>query len=135
MIISLNSCFDVVYIICILRGTVPTFLHFIHYKVHKIILNMPRQPLLLDSDEQDFTTTTSRSDFYCTSLKPLLASCLPSVKMSRTQVAGYTSGALFTLGHWLFIDGIAILYATPSSIQVGFEDFVPGILGTISLIM
>jgi len=53
------------------------------------------------------------------------------------RVVGYLSGALFALGWWIFID--AVVFATtrdpPLPVAIQFEDWVPGILSTLALIM
>eukprot|EP00842_Homolaphlyctis_polyrhiza_P002862 jgi/Hompol1/3577/HPOL_006632-RA len=54
------------------------------------------------------------------------------------QLIGYTAGALFALGWWFFIDGIAFNGSKPDmpgKVTIGFEDWVPGIISTIALII
>lgn len=76
--------------------------------------------------------------FYCSNLCSLLCAGFPfPAAPDRTQLVGYTSGTLFALGWWLFIDGVCFAATRsdpPVSVPVGGEDFVPGILATISLI-
>ncbi|KAL7752588.1 Vacuolar protein sorting-associated protein 68 [Sorochytrium milnesiophthora] len=51
------------------------------------------------------------------------------------ELIGYACGGLFAAGWWLFID--AVVYAGSHSLPVPilFEDYVPGILATIALVM
>ncbi|KAJ3226269.1 hypothetical protein HK099_005266 [Clydaea vesicula] len=107
---------------------------------------MPRQPLLLDDDEQNNNrrsispNTNNRSAFYCASFNSVFKNCLPEVPLltfHRIEIVGYVAGALFALGWWLFIDGVSFA-ATRSpavAVPISFEDFVPGILSTFSLII
>lgn len=66
----------------------------------------------------------------------LLYANLPRI----SHVVGYGSGFLFSLGWWLFIDGVA--FSTTKWNQgavnfepIKFEDWIPGIFSTLSLIM
>jgi hypothetical protein len=109
---------------------------------------MPRQPLLLeeepDAQEPRGRSSTTTSPFYCTDI-PLFCPSFKFAQPSRIQIVGYTSGFLFTLAWWLFIgikkinplDGVSFASTRrdPVIVPIAFEDFVPGILSTISLIM
>lgn len=53
-------------------------------------------------------------------------------------IAGYFSGFLFAVGWWLFIDGAAFSISSGHEIApvpVRFEDWIPGIMSTIALII
>ncbi|ORY37574.1 UPF0220-domain-containing protein [Rhizoclosmatium globosum] len=80
-----------------------------------------------------------QSPFYC--------SCAPLVRVfqrvfpERAKAVGYSSGALFTIAWWLFIDGL-VYHSTrqlppdsPPLPPARFEDWLPGILSTLSLII
>ncbi|KAI8869448.1 UPF0220-domain-containing protein [Ramicandelaber brevisporus] len=48
----------------------------------------------------------------------------------------YAAGALFTLGWWCFIDGIAFAKTTPDfPVRVSIEDYLPGIFTTLGMII
>ncbi|EGF78680.1 hypothetical protein BATDEDRAFT_26562 [Batrachochytrium dendrobatidis JAM81] len=86
--------------------------------------------------------SSRRSPFYCgDACFTLKNMCLHSTSMLdlvRRQAIGYTAGALFAIGWWLFIDGIAFNGSKAGSIpvvQVGFEDWAPGIISTVALII
>ncbi|KAJ1841016.1 Vacuolar protein sorting-associated protein 68 [Coemansia sp. RSA 2708] len=60
---------------------------------------------------------------------------LPSSLHAHLHDSGtYLSGALFTLGWWIFLDGL-ILSRTHDSIALGFEDWLPGLLCTLGMII
>ncbi|KAJ3205280.1 Transmembrane protein 50A, partial [Dinochytrium kinnereticum] len=112
------------------------------------------QPLSVDQSGASYRSTaasglasgassvrsSSRSAFYC-SCVPLyfgeiwdrVAHRLPD----RTQVVGYIAGALFALGWWAFIDGVAYSSSRdpPLPNTIRFEDWIPGILSSVSLII
>ncbi|KAI9206683.1 uncharacterized protein BJ171DRAFT_496585 [Polychytrium aggregatum] len=106
---------------------------------------MPRyQPLSLDpSAPSSFHRPTPpvrqhNSPFYCTCCIPLLqqlGSFFPFP--SRKELAGYAAGALFAFGWWAFIDGVVYASTREPSLpnEIRFEDYVPGILSTLSLII
>ncbi|KAI8928909.1 hypothetical protein BC831DRAFT_497328 [Entophlyctis helioformis] len=83
-----------------------------------------------------------RSPFYCATV---FADCGAAMSRSaarldpvRQQLVGYVSGALFSIGWWLFIDGIAFNASRAdkiSVVQIGFEDWIPGIISTLALII
>ncbi|PVU89892.1 hypothetical protein BB559_004883 [Furculomyces boomerangus] len=59
-----------------------------------------------------------------------------SAREQFSKYATYFSGFLFGVGWWLFIDGLVIAKNTPDfGIKIGFEDWVPGILATIGMII
>ncbi|KAJ1720547.1 Vacuolar protein sorting-associated protein 68 [Coemansia erecta] len=61
---------------------------------------------------------------------------IPSAWRERVHDFGtYISGALFTLGWWFFIDGLVLARTTESPVHVGFEDWLPGILCTLGMII
>jgi hypothetical protein len=101
--------------------------------------------------------TAPRSPFVC---GEAIQQCFESVIYfiihvlpSRSQVIGYMSGGLFAIGWWIFIDGITLTTAKAGQNvctfwkndnfsqdkclvePVRFEDWVPGIFSTLSLIM
>ncbi|KAJ1949003.1 Vacuolar protein sorting-associated protein 68 [Linderina macrospora] len=48
----------------------------------------------------------------------------------------YASGALFTLGWWFFIDGLVTARTTTDfPVSFGFEDWIPGILCTLGMVI
>jgi hypothetical protein len=53
------------------------------------------------------------------------------------RVVGYLSGALFALGWWIFIDAVVFAKTRdpPLPVPISFEDWLPGILSTLALIM
>ncbi|KAJ3149138.1 hypothetical protein HK101_002093 [Irineochytrium annulatum] len=85
--------------------------------------------------------SSSRSAFYC--------ACIPNFAQDlwgrfsqrlpdRTMVVGYVSGGLFALGWWIFIDGVAFANTRkdpPVEIPIRFDDWLPGILSTLALII
>ncbi|KAI9002740.1 hypothetical protein BC832DRAFT_106691 [Gaertneriomyces semiglobifer] len=112
---------------------------------------MPRyQPLSLGSPTTPSTNTNTipRSTSHSsgsrrrTVLPPALHNCLASLSQSpyipsRSQIIGYISGTLFAVAWWVFFDGI-LFSATrepPVPVTVRFEDWIPGLLSTISLII
>ncbi|TPX30709.1 hypothetical protein SmJEL517_g05792 [Synchytrium microbalum] len=81
---------------------------------------------------------SSSSAFYCVGVFSGMWESLPWNRLpSRTMLAGYISGALFALGWWIFIDGLAFCSTRDPALPVpiAFEDWVPGILSTIALIV
>ena len=58
---------------------------------------------------------------------------------SRAMITGYTSGIIFAIGWWIFIDGCvfnSVHYNPGSNMNtLSFEDWVPGLLSTLALIM
>ncbi|KAI7821298.1 hypothetical protein BX661DRAFT_165796 [Kickxella alabastrina] len=61
---------------------------------------------------------------------------IPSAWRERLRDFGtYASGALFTIGWWFFIDGLILSRAESSSVTFGFEDWIPGILCTLGMIV
>ncbi|KAI8851141.1 hypothetical protein BC829DRAFT_387433, partial [Chytridium lagenaria] len=84
--------------------------------------------------------SSSRSAFYCSCVPAFFGDAWDRLSHrlpERTQVVGYISGALFAMGWWAFIDGVTYSSsrepALPNAIR--FEDWLPGILSTISLII
>ncbi|KAI9223287.1 hypothetical protein BC828DRAFT_376273 [Blastocladiella britannica] len=51
------------------------------------------------------------------------------------EMIGYSCGGIFAIGWWLFLD--AVIYAGSHSLPVAiqFDDWIPGILSTMALIM
>ncbi|KAJ1871743.1 Vacuolar protein sorting-associated protein 68 [Coemansia sp. RSA 1722] len=61
---------------------------------------------------------------------------LPSAWRDRFHDFGtYVSGALFTLGWWFFIDGLVLSRTQTSPVSMGFEDWIPGLLCTLGMII
>ncbi|KAJ3074952.1 hypothetical protein HDU98_009727 [Podochytrium sp. JEL0797] len=80
------------------------------------------------------------SPFYC-ACAPAVASAVAArlgrFFPNRTKAVGYVSGFLFAMAWWLFIDGL-VFASTHNSDEMPaakFEDWVPGILSTLSLII
>ncbi|KAI9005635.1 hypothetical protein DFJ74DRAFT_691586 [Hyaloraphidium curvatum] len=73
--------------------------------------------------------------FKCNCFDPVIAWAREHLPIKA--VVGYTAGALFTLGWWAFID--SVIYSgshdPPLPVAIKFEDWVPGLLSTVSLIM
>ncbi|KAJ2814108.1 Vacuolar protein sorting-associated protein 68 [Coemansia furcata] len=60
---------------------------------------------------------------------------LPSAWRDQLRDLGtYISGALFTLGWWVFIDGLVMSRST-TEVNFGFEDWLPGLLCTLGMII
>ncbi|ORZ31178.1 hypothetical protein BCR44DRAFT_135426 [Catenaria anguillulae PL171] len=51
------------------------------------------------------------------------------------EIIGYSCGAVFAVGWWLFIDAIMFAGSHALPVSVAFDDWVPGILNTMALIM
>ncbi|OBZ88416.1 hypothetical protein A0J61_03539 [Choanephora cucurbitarum] len=52
------------------------------------------------------------------------------------QFGVYLAGMLFALGWWIFIDGLSVLWSLPDrQVVPGIEDWVPGIITTLGLII
>lgn len=47
----------------------------------------------------------------------------------------YLSGGLFTLGWWFFIDGLIISRHQHLEVRSGFEDWIPGLLCTLGMLI
>ncbi|KAJ2744793.1 Vacuolar protein sorting-associated protein 68 [Coemansia sp. BCRC 34301] len=62
---------------------------------------------------------------------------LPSAWREQARDLGtYASGALFTLGWWVFIDGLVMSRTIADSpVKFGFEDWIPGLLCTLGMII
>ncbi|KAJ2721613.1 Vacuolar protein sorting-associated protein 68 [Coemansia sp. Benny D115] len=62
---------------------------------------------------------------------------IPSAWRERLRDFGtYASGALFTIGWWFFIDGLVLARTTTDfPVKFGFEDWLPGILCTIGMVI
>ncbi|TPX51089.1 hypothetical protein SeMB42_g01033 [Synchytrium endobioticum] len=109
----------------------------------------PYQPLSVDSSGANYresalasarTPATSGESpaFYCVGLLSGMWENIPWHKLpSRLMISGYLSGALFAIGWWIFIDGLAFCSTRdpPLPVPLAFEDWVPGILSTIALIV
>ncbi|KAJ1549454.1 hypothetical protein HK405_003121, partial [Cladochytrium tenue] len=81
-----------------------------------------------------------RSVFYCACVPALFGDLLDrfaSRLPSRAQFVGYLSGGLFALGWWAFIDGVTYASTRDPALPVSirFDDWLPGILSTLSLIV
>ncbi|KAJ1334401.1 hypothetical protein BSLG_007556 [Batrachochytrium salamandrivorans] len=83
-----------------------------------------------------------RSPFYCgglcLSFRGIFAQSSAILLHLHRQAVGYIAGALFAIGWWLFIDGMAFNGSVAGKIavvQTGFEDWLPGIISTLALIM
>ena len=71
--------------------------------------------------------------------------CIPSfsdfnLKLpTRAMITGYTAGIIFSIGWWVFIDGCvfnSVHYVEGGRMNyLSFEDWVPGLLSTLALIM
>ncbi|KAI9364412.1 hypothetical protein DFJ73DRAFT_809170 [Zopfochytrium polystomum] len=82
----------------------------------------------------------SRSAFYCMCFPALLSSLhdrFASRLPTRTQFVGYLSGGLFAIGWWAFIDGVTFASTRdpPLPVAIRFDDWLPGILSTLALIV
>ncbi|KAJ3384344.1 hypothetical protein CcCBS67573_g03332 [Chytriomyces confervae] len=79
----------------------------------------------------------AQSPFICSALFTACFARVAKLFPSRTMAVGYSSGMLFAMGWWLFIDGV--VYASTRNKDelpaVRFEDWLPGILSTLSLII
>ncbi|KAJ3090860.1 Transmembrane protein 50A [Phlyctochytrium bullatum] len=87
------------------------------------------------------SSSSSRHAFHC--------SCIPNFFQDiwdrnahrlpeKSMVVGYLAGGLFALGWWAFIDGIAYAGSftdPPLKTPIRFEDWIPGLLSTLSLII
>jgi len=61
---------------------------------------------------------------------------LPDFGPKAREVGVYISGALFAAGWWLFIDGIVLASENEDSrVEIGFEDWIAGILTTLGMIV
>ncbi|KAJ3315758.1 hypothetical protein HDU76_002110 [Blyttiomyces sp. JEL0837] len=83
---------------------------------------------------------SSRSAFYCMCLPTLFQDLLDRFANklpSRTQFVGYLSGGLFAIGWWVFIDGVTFASTRDPAlpISIRFDDWLPGILSTLALII
>ncbi|KAI8905998.1 hypothetical protein EDD86DRAFT_193613 [Gorgonomyces haynaldii] len=96
------------------------------------------QPLQVDAEPR------RRNPFYCAGCFGVLSSWLSAIAgpvlPTRQQVTGYTSGFLFALGWWIFIDacafnGYLLGQGTKDVLTLSFEDWVPGIVSTLSLVI
>ncbi|KAH9273905.1 hypothetical protein BASA83_003901 [Batrachochytrium salamandrivorans] len=83
-----------------------------------------------------------RSPFYCgglcLSFRGIFAQSSAILLHLHRQAVGYIAGALFAIGWWLFIDGMAFNGSVAGKIavvQTGFEDWLPGIISTLALII
>ncbi|KAI9104089.1 hypothetical protein DFS34DRAFT_606911 [Phlyctochytrium arcticum] len=112
---------------------------------------MPRyQPLSLDADDGTRANDAgagaasrrkrARTAFYCNGCADIsiqLFRGLYERLPSRVEVVGYIAGALFALGWWIFIDGVVFSSTREPKLPnaIRFEDWIPGILSTIALII
>ncbi|KAJ3413903.1 hypothetical protein HDV05_007345 [Chytridiales sp. JEL 0842] len=85
-------------------------------------------------------SSSGRNPFYCSCVPVLFKDLLDrfaSRLPDRTQFVGYLSGGLFALGWWIFIDGVTFASTRdpPLPIAIRFDDWLPGILSTLSLII
>ena len=72
-------------------------------------------------------------------------SCLSCSRLDRPKLIGYSAGFMFAVAWWLFIDALITAHmanasppSPPSPVPrppVAFEDWVPGVLSTLSLIV
>ncbi|KAJ2005174.1 Vacuolar protein sorting-associated protein 68 [Coemansia thaxteri] len=61
---------------------------------------------------------------------------IPSAWREQIRDLGtYVAGALFTLGWWVFIDGLVMSRTSNASVKFGFEDWIPGILCTLGMVI
>ncbi|KAJ2357244.1 Vacuolar protein sorting-associated protein 68 [Coemansia erecta] len=61
---------------------------------------------------------------------------VPSAWREQLHDSGtYISGALFTLGWWFFIDGLVMARTTDAEVKFGFEDWIPGLLCTLGMMI
>ncbi len=91
-------------------------------------------------DQQHLLTEGRRSrtisPFYCPCIPVLFStSRFISSLPNKAEIVGYLSGILFSIGWWTFIDGIVYTSTKETPVPIRFEDFIPGILSTIALIM
>lgn len=91
----------------------------------------PTQPLIQPNGRQ------RRNPFYCADLCFSWWEYSSSFLPNRPQVTGYLSGFLFALGWWFFIDGLAYTssHFTDKMNPIAFEDWVPGIVSTLALVV
>ncbi|KAI9349013.1 hypothetical protein BDR26DRAFT_798933 [Obelidium mucronatum] len=68
---------------------------------------------------------------------PWCSAAFARVFPQRAKAVGYSSGFLFALGWWLFVDGLCFAATRPGgeSPHVRFEDWLPGLLSTLSLVI
>ncbi|KAJ3235320.1 hypothetical protein HDU78_005265 [Chytriomyces hyalinus] len=94
------------------------------------------QPISTNTQQQRYRHA-AQSPFICSALFTACFARVAKLFPSRTMAVGYSSGMLFAMGWWLFIDGV--VYASTRNKDelpaVRFEDWLPGILSTISLII
>ncbi|KAI9140895.1 UPF0220-domain-containing protein [Paraphysoderma sedebokerense] len=57
------------------------------------------------------------------------------VAVYKREIIGYFTGLLFSIGWWIFIDAIVVANAKHLPEPILFEDYVPGIMSTLGLIM
>ncbi|PVV04862.1 hypothetical protein BB560_000622 [Smittium megazygosporum] len=59
-----------------------------------------------------------------------------NLRVKLQKYATYTSGALFAIGWWLFIDGLIVARHTVDfGVNIGLEDWVPGLLATFGMLI
>ncbi|KAI8819337.1 uncharacterized protein EV422DRAFT_534387 [Fimicolochytrium jonesii] len=101
---------------------------------------MPRyQPLSLDPSEST-PHRRSKTAFYCGWCGDVIIQLFDSISHkfpSRIAFVGYLSGGLFAVAWWTFIDGLTYARTRPEPLPVstGVEDWIPGILSTLALII
>ncbi|KAI8803461.1 hypothetical protein BJ742DRAFT_908478, partial [Cladochytrium replicatum] len=103
------------------------------------------QPLSIDSSGATTTTRSSsggiraRSNpFYCTGCVTIFQQFYDRIAVylpPQAEIVGYLSGGLFALGWWFFIDGVLFAQSRNAPQPIRFEDYVPGILSTLSLVI
>ncbi|KNC96636.1 uncharacterized protein SPPG_07849 [Spizellomyces punctatus DAOM BR117] len=95
------------------------------------------QPL---SVEPSAARRRSRAAFYCQGCGDFCLQVFEGVSHklpTRMEIVGYLSGGLFAIGWWVFIDGVVFSSTRdpPLPVQIRFEDWIPGVLSTIALII
>lgn len=101
------------------------------------------QQLGVESNPTPYSRNPRRSPFVCAgctnALFPIVHDLFNHLIPSRKAITGYFSGFLFALGWWIFIDGCvynSVKYVPGSNMNtLAFEDWVPGVLSTIALIV
>ncbi|KNE71378.1 hypothetical protein AMAG_15613 [Allomyces macrogynus ATCC 38327] len=51
------------------------------------------------------------------------------------EIIGYSCGGVFAIGWWMFLDAVIFAGAKSLPVPIMFDDWIPGILSTVALIM
>ncbi|KAJ1653901.1 Vacuolar protein sorting-associated protein 68 [Dispira simplex] len=58
------------------------------------------------------------------------------IKENQREIGTYAAGALFAVGWWFFVDGMVYASNEPGfPVRIGVEDYLPGIFGTLGMLI